>query len=138
MLDFNITAIIQAVNFFIAVIVLNYLLVRPIRDILRQRKEKITDMLTSAEAFTSSADEHLAGYQSSLSQARQEAALTRASARSDALREQQALVTEASKRAQEQFSQAREALLKEMQSARTALAKQVKPLAAKAVDRMLG
>ena len=138
MLDINITAIIQVVNFFIAVIVLNYLLIRPIRDIIRQRKAKMGDMLDSAEAFASSANEQLAKYQNSLIQARQEAALARVDARSDAQREQQTLVAEAGKRAQEQFAKAKELLLTEMQNARTSLAKQIKPLAAKAVDKILG
>jgi F-type H+-transporting ATPase subunit b len=138
MLDINITAIIQALNFFIAVFVLNYLLIRPIREIIKQRKAKMGDMLTSAEAFARSANEELAAYQDSLGRTRQEAALMRSGARADALNEQQALVAEAGKRAQEQFAKAKKALLKEMQSTRTALAKQVKPLAAKAVERMLG
>ena len=138
MLDINITAIIQVVNFFIAVVVLNCLLIRPIRAIIKQRKTKMADMLTSAEAFTSSANEQLANYQSSLNRARQDAALARASARSDALREQQTFVADASKHAQQQFAQAKASLLQEMQNARAALAKQVKPLAAKAVDKVLG
>ena len=138
MLDINITAIIQVVNFFIAVIVLNYLLIRPIRDIIKQRKAKMGAMLGSAEAFANAANRQLANYQNSLSRTRQDAAQARADARSDALREQQALVADASRRAQEQFAQAKESLLKEMQSARGALAKKVKPLAAKAVDKVLG
>jgi F-type H+-transporting ATPase subunit b len=138
MLKIDITAIIQVANFFVAVIVLNYLLIRPIRDIIRERKAKMGDTLASAEAFASSANEQLAEYQSSLSQARQEAVQARAAARADALLAQQTLVAEAGKRAQEQFAQAKEVLLKDMQHARTALAKQVEPLAVKAVDRMLG
>ncbi|MCL1985588.1 MAG: ATP synthase F0 subunit B [Betaproteobacteria bacterium] len=138
MLDINITAIIQVVNFFIAIIVLNCLLIRPVRNIIRQRKTKLGDMLSSAEAFTSSADEQLAEYQNSLNRARQEAALTRADARADALREQQSLVAEANKRAQEYFVQAKETLLKEMQSTQAVLAGQVKPLADKAVSKVLG
>ena len=137
MLDIDITAVIQMLNFFIAVIVLNYLLIRPIRDIIKQRKTKMGDTLASAEAFANSADEQLAGYQSSLNKARQDAALSRAGARADALGEQQTLVSEAGKRAQEQLAQTKESLLRETQSARTALAKQVTPLAAKAVAKMI-
>ena len=111
MLDFDITTLIQTGNFFIAVIVLNYLLIRPIRDIIKQRKTKMGDMLASAEAFANSADEQLADYQNSLNQARQNAAQMRASARSDALGEQQALVAEAGKRAQEHIAQTKESLL---------------------------
>jgi len=138
MLDINITAIIQVVNFFIAIVVLNYLLIRPIRDIIRQRKAKMDDMLASAEGFAGSANEQLADYQSSLSRARQEAAAARASARTVALSEQQDIMTEAGKRAQEQLAQAKQSLQAEMQSARTVLTGQVKPLAAKAVSKMLG
>jgi len=138
MLDINITSIIQVVNFFIAVIVLNCLLIRPVRDIIRQRKAKMDDILASAEAFAGAASEQLAEYQNSLNRTRQEAALERAGARADALSEQQALVTEAGKRAQEQIAQTKASLLAEMQKARTSLAKQVKPLAAKAVSKMLG
>jgi len=138
MLDFNITAIIQVVNFFIAVVVLNYLLIRPVRNIIKQRKAKMGDMLASAETCASVADAQLAEYQGSLSRARQEAALSRADARTHALREQQTLVAEANKRAQEQLVQAKKNLLRETQNARTALTAQVKPLAAKAVNKMLG
>jgi len=138
MLDINITAIIQVVNFFIAVIVLNCLLIRPVRDIIKQRNTKLGDMLSAAESFANSADEQLADYQNSLSRARQEASLTRADARSDALREQQTLVAEAGKRAQEQFVQAKEAILKDMQNARAVLTAQVNPLASKAVSKILG
>lgn len=138
MLDFNITAIIQVVNFFIAVVVLNYLLIRPVRNIIKQRKAKMDDMLASAGAFAGVADEQLAEYQGSLSRARQEAALSRADARARALHEQQTFVAEANKRAQEQLVQAKEALLRETQNARTILITQVEPLAAKAVHKMLG
>jgi F-type H+-transporting ATPase subunit b len=138
MLDFNITAIIQVVNFFIAVVVLNYLLIRPVRNIIKQRGAKMGDLLTSTEAFARAADEKLANYQGSLNRARQEAAQARTDARTDALSQHQTLVADANKRAQEQLAQAKESLLLETQNARTALAEQVKPLAAKAVKRMLG
>ena len=138
MLDINITALIQALNFFIAVIVLNWLLIRPVRDILRQRKAKMDELLTSAQSFVRSADEQLAAYEDSLSLARREASQARAGARADALNEQQALVTEAGKRAQEQLARTKNSLLQEMQGVRAELAKKVKPLAAQAVDRMIG
>ena len=38
MLDLNITLVFQLVNFFIALYVLNLLLIRPIREIIRKRK----------------------------------------------------------------------------------------------------
>lgn len=138
MLDINITALIQVVNFFIAVIVLNCLLIRPVREILKARKAKMDYLLESAENFNKSAEQELSSYQTALQRARQEASLLRGAARTQALGEQQALVSEAGKRAQEQFLQAKQAILQEAQNARNALAKQVKPLAVRAVDRVLG
>jgi len=138
MLDINITALIQALNFFIAVIVLNCLLIRPVREIIRQRKAQMDDMAASAEAFARSANDELAAYEDSLSQTRRAAVQARAGARQDALNAQQALLADAGKRAQEQLAKAKQALAQEAQNARTALTKQVKPLAAKAVARILG
>jgi len=138
MLDINITALIQALNFFIAVIVLNWLLIRPVREILRQRKAKMDELLASAQSFVRSADEQLAGYEDSLGLARRDASQARAGARADALNEQQALVAEAGKRAQEQLARTKNSLAQEAQSVRAELARQVQPLAAKAVDRMIG
>ena len=137
MLDINITAIIQVVNFFIAIIVLNFLLIRPIREILKQRKVKMDDMLASAEGFNASAAGQLADYQTSLARARQEAVAARTAARAEALNEQQTLVNAASKNAQEQFAKARQSILAEMENAKTNLSKQVKPLAAKAAEKFL-
>ncbi len=137
MLDINITAVIQVVNFFIAVIVLNYLLIRPVREMLKQRRAKMDDLLASAEAFNSSAAEQISSYQAALGCARQEAAALRATARADALAGQQALLGEEGRLAQEKLTQEKLAVQKEKDDARAALAKQVKPLAAKAAARVL-
>ena len=137
MLDINITAIIQVVNFFIAITVLNMLLIRPIREMLKLRKGTMDDMLASAEQFAASADTELASYQAALAKARQEAMLTRANARAAALDEQHALLGEVGKETQEQLAQAKSTISQEVQSAQAALARQIKPLATRAVGRML-
>ena len=51
MLDLNITMLFQLVNFFVALILLNVLLIRPIRNILRQRKSGMDGMGSEAASF---------------------------------------------------------------------------------------
>ena len=51
MLDRNITLVFQLVNFFIALYVLNLLLIRPIREIIRKRKAVMDDMSGESESY---------------------------------------------------------------------------------------
>ena len=51
MLDLNITLVFQLVNFFIALYVLNLLLIRPIREIIRKRKAVMDDMSGESESY---------------------------------------------------------------------------------------
>jgi F-type H+-transporting ATPase subunit b len=137
MLDINVTAFIQVINFFIAVVVLNHLLIKPVRNMLKARRDKMDDMLSGARAFNTAAEEQFAGYRDDLARARQEAALMRSSARAEALQEQQALLTEENKRAQEQLALAKQDVVKETESVRAALKTQISPLAARVAERML-
>ena len=81
MLDLNITMLFQLVNFFVALILLNVLLIRPIRNIIRQRKSVMDGMGSEAASFEEQAAQRLADYEAQLQGARQEAGKNRAEAR---------------------------------------------------------
>ena len=51
MLDLNVTMIFQLVNFLVAIYVLNILLIRPIRDIIKKRNGIMDGMAEEAEAI---------------------------------------------------------------------------------------
>ena len=57
MLDLNITLVFQLVNFFIALYVLNLLLIRPIREIIRKRKAVMDDMSGESESYEYQAEQ---------------------------------------------------------------------------------
>lgn len=137
MLDLNITMLFQLVNFFIALYVLNILLIRPIRSILRERKAKMDGLAGDAEAFHREADGRMAGYESALAAARQESAAVRAEARKAALAEQQAIVAEAGKKAQKQLQQVQASIKAEADAAMTELRGKVADLAGKIADKVL-
>lgn len=137
MLDLNITMLFQLVNFFIALYVLNILLIQPIRSIILERKAKMDDLAGEAEAFDREAAERLAAYQAELTRARQDANATREQARAAALSEQQNIVGTAAKDAQAHLAEAQAAIKAEADAARAALRKQVKGLADKLAARVL-
>ena len=53
MLDLNITLVFQLVNFFIAIFVLNILLIRPIREIIKKRNGVMDNLAGEADSFES-------------------------------------------------------------------------------------
>ena len=73
MLDLNITLVFQLINFFIALFFLNWLLIKPIREIIKKRNGIMDDMASEADNFVNEARERLANYEAELAKARQEA-----------------------------------------------------------------
>lgn len=138
MLDLNVTLLIQLVNFFVALFLLNTLLIRPIRDIIRQRKAVMDGMSSEASRDEAAAGERLANYEAQLAAARQEAGRNREGARAAGNSETSARVAAAQKKAQEILSQARATLRSEADAAMAQLRGQVDSMAAQAVNRILG
>ncbi|MBR3664246.1 MAG: ATP synthase F0 subunit B [Desulfovibrio sp.] len=137
MLDLNITLLFQLVNFFIAVYLLNVLLVRPVRQILKRRQQIVDDMSGEAETFESQAEKSLADYDAALKQARQEAAQARLQGREQGQAEQQSLVAQAQKEARSILDQARVSLQKEADDTLAALRAQAGALSEKLADRLI-
>lgn len=138
MLDLNITMLFQLVNFFVALILLNVLLIRPIRNIIRQRKSVMDGMGSEAASFEEQAASRLADYEAQLQSARQEAGKNRAEGREAGAAEQAALVSAAQQEAQQIMAQARENLQKEADAAMAQLRGRIDEFADKAVARVLG
>ncbi len=138
MLDLNITMLIQMVNFFIALYVLNVLLIRPIRAILQERRAKVDGLVDAADGFEREAQERLDAYQAELSRARQEGSALRDAARSEGVKQQQEIVSAAGRTAQAELAKAQEAFRAEADATLTELKKQVSGLADKLATRVMG
>ncbi|MBO4335268.1 MAG: ATP synthase F0 subunit B [Desulfovibrio sp.] len=137
MLDLNITLLFQLANFFIAVYLLNVLLVRPVRQVLKKRQQIVDDMSGEAETFESQAEKSLSDYEAALKQARQEASQARLKGREQGLSEQQSLVSQAQKEARSILDQARVSLQKEANETLAALRAQAGALSEKLADRLI-
>ena len=117
MLDLNVTLIFQLVNFLVAIYVLNILLIRPIRDIIKKRNGIMDGMAEEAESFEYQAAERLTNYEAELARARQDAGLTREEGRAEGMVEQQKLVGDAQKSARDILAETRDSL--QAQAAKT-------------------
>ena len=138
MLDLNITLLFQLANFFIALIVLNILLIRPVRDIIKKRNSIMDDMAAAADAFNAEAAEKLNAYEAELARARQEAGLTREEGRQSGLAEQQNIVGEAQQSARQLLAENRSALRGQAEAALNELRDGISDFSARLGTRLLG
>ena len=137
MLDLNVTLLFQLANFFIAIYVLNILLIRPIREIIKKRNGVMDDMAEEAGSFEYQAGERLTNYEAELARARQDAGLTREEGRAAGTVEQQALVGEAQKSARDILAETRESLRAQAAKTLDELRNQVSDFSARLATKLL-
>lgn len=110
MLDLNITLIFQLINFFIALFLLNWLLIRPVRAIIKKRNAIMDGLADEADKFHAEAVARLESYEAELAKARQQAGLTREEGKSAGLAELEAIVGKAQQSARQLLEDNRAAL----------------------------
>ena len=137
MLDLNVTMIFQLVNFLVAIYVLNILLIRPIRDIIKKRNGIMDGMAEEAESFEYQAAERLTAYEAELTRARQDAGLTREEGRAEGMVEQQKLVGDAQKSARDILAETRESLRAQAAKTLDELRNQVSDFSARLATKLL-
>ncbi len=138
MIDLNITLFIQLANFLVTVVVLNYLLIKPIRNQIAARKELTAGYADAIEKFTAEAAAKLSNYEQALSGARAEAALAREALKAEGVAQEQKTVQAAHSQAQAYLLSSREQVAKEARTAMDILLSQVNTLAEKAMSKILG
>ena len=137
MLDLNITMLFQLVNFLVAIVVLNYLLIKPIREIIKKRKGVMDEISGEAGSFESQASQRLDNYEAELARARQEAGITRVQGREAGQAEQSAIVGDAQGKAREIIDEARRKLQQEAQATLAELRGQVGSLSDKLAYKLI-
>lgn len=138
MIDLNITMLFQLVNFLVTLVVLNALLIRPVREIIKQRQGKMAGLLGESEQFSGQAEAKIKNYEAILAQARSEAASERELARAAGQAREHDIVLAANKEAQDYLLKARADVSAQVATAMDSLRSQVGALAAKATAKVLG
>ncbi len=137
MIELNVTLWIQLANFIITLVVLNVLLIRPVRDMIRQRKETFDGMEREIADFTDRAGTELAAYEETLRKAREDAAEVRKAARAEADAQGRTLLAEADLDARESLRRSQADVRADAEQAAQSLRERVGDFAQAAVDRLL-
>lgn len=138
MIDLNITFFFQLVNFLVTLVVLNAILIRPVRDIIRKRRDRMSGLLGESEQFAGQADAKLKNYEATLAKARAEATAERDKARAEGVAREQVILADAGRQAQDYLETSRQQVAAQVKTAMDTLKGQVDALAAKATAKVLG
>ena len=79
MINIDITLLIQLVNFLVALAIINYLIIRPVRGVIARRRAQNDELRGSADTIRSEADLKMEGYTARIAKARAEVAAARES-----------------------------------------------------------
>ena len=137
MIDLDWTFFAQLVNFLIILTVLNLILFRPIRGIIKKRAEVMSEKLGSIEAFTAQAESKLENYKASLSGARVEAQQMRVSLKAEGTEAEAAVLSKAGAEAAEKVAAARKEIDGQKQAALKALRNEVAGYAKNVAEKVL-
>ena len=134
---FDVTFFIQLGNFLVTLVVLNYLLIRPVRAHIQKRKDMIAGNLGEIERFTSSAEERLNAYEASLDEARASATRTREALKAEAQQSEHSLIANAQANAQDVIKAAKADAAQQAEAALAVLKKKVPAFADQIVTKVL-
>lgn len=137
MIDLDLTIVIQAINFLIMWVLLNVILFKPIRGIIKKRKEFGETQLAAIESFSTQAVTKVQDYEEALSFARASGVEERTRLKEEGLAKEAELVGEAAKASADKLAEARAAVQKEYEAAFDGLKSDVQKMAEKAVDKIL-
>ena len=137
MIELNATMLVQMVNFLILLTVLNLILYRPIRGVIKRRSEKLTADMNDVEKFNDQAQKKLEDYEQSLQEARREAGDIRTQYRSEGSEQEKQIVDQARSEASQELDQARKQLREQRESAEQELLQQVDQYAENVAQKVM-
>jgi F-type H+-transporting ATPase subunit b len=137
MIDLDYTFFVQLVNFLIILTVLNLILFRPIRGIIKKRAEVMSEKLGSIEDFAAKAEAKLESYKTALSGARVDAQQMRMSLKAEGVAVESSVLAEAGAEAAGKVAAARQEIDGQKQAALKALRAEVATHAKNVVGKVL-
>lgn len=138
MIDLNISAIIQIINFLIVLAILNAILYRPIRAVIRKRAQRMEAQLLDIENFSAQAEQKMASYSEALSVAQQKGTEIRTQLKAEGYQEEAALLEDINKQAARELKSAREDAAAQVRAALDSLKSRVNGYAKKVTEKVVG
>ncbi|MGD1967946.1 MAG: ATP synthase F0 subunit B [Desulfobacterales bacterium] len=132
------TVAIQLANFLLILWILNRLLYRPIRNILRQRKEKIDGLELSIQTYNEDAQEKDEAFAVGIKDARTKGLAEKEALLQAAAEEEKKVIAKVNEKAQAELADIRQKISQEAQSAKAALQTKVEEFAGDICQKILG
>ncbi|GAB1408904.1 ATP synthase F0 subunit B [Desulfovibrionales bacterium] len=137
MIDLDLTFFVQLVNFLVILSVLNLVLYRPIRGIIKKRTEIMDEKLSSINGFTADAEAKLTNYAAALSGSRVDAQAVRMALREEGQAAEASVLSSAAQEAGQKIALARQDVDAQKQSALKALRAEVSGYAKDVAQKVL-
>ena len=138
MIDINITLLWQIANFIVLLIVLNFILFKPIRQVMREREQGISSAFGDAKASQDRMQNILERYNASLAEAKQKAVTTYNTIYQQGLDAQRDMISAERAKAGEMLDKARGEITAASTAARTDLKKEAERLSQDITVKLLG
>jgi len=129
---------VQLANFLVILVLLNVVLIAPVRRMLKLRAETIAAQTAEIDGFTSSADGKIKNYQAVLEDARREASASRLALREDGHAQEKAILEVAGTQAGDTLKAARAQVESESKAALETMLAGVTGMADRAASKILG
>jgi F-type H+-transporting ATPase subunit b len=132
------SVIIQIANFLLIIWILNLILYRPIRNILRQRKEKIEGLELSIETYNQDAKEKDDAFASGIKEARLKGLKEKETLLQAAAEEEKQMIANVNAKAQADLVEIRKKIVKDAEAAKASLQEKVDEFASDICQKILG
>ena len=130
--------LIQVVNFLFLILFMNIVLYKPIRTILKQRKENVKGLEKSIETFTNDAMDSENAFLSGIKQARAKGLKQKDALIDDAGKEEQKIISEINEKAQANLAETRKIIAKDVDGIRVELEKEIEVFSNAIGKKILG
>ena len=121
MLEFNVSFLVMAINFFVLLLVMNSILFKPLLKIFKEREATVKGDLNAAKDMNNRREENIAGLNRELAEARNKAKEVFESLRAEGLQRQKEVLMSAEAEATATLEKARSDIRAEVDKTRTAL-----------------
>jgi F-type H+-transporting ATPase subunit b len=132
------TLFVQIANFLLIIWVLNIVLFRPIRNILIQRKEKVTSLEQNIETSDKEAKEKNEAFDSGIRDARAKGLSEKSVLLNEAADEEREIVDKINQKAQADLAQVREKIAEDVEAVRASLQQEIDTFASAIGEKILG
>jgi F-type H+-transporting ATPase subunit b len=138
MINIDGSLLVQIINFLLLIYILNTLLYKPIRGILKKRKEKVDGLSNGIKEFEADAAKQDTAYLTGIRDARTEGMKQKETIVETAREEERAILDSINAKAQAELAQVKEKVLSEANAVRQELEKEVDIFADAIGQKILG